>query len=57
MNKQKSNKLMHGDLVTHKNRGDGIFESYAFNHESCFVKFNDTSESDKVTTSMVKLRE
>jgi len=51
-------RLWRGDLVSHKNRGRGVFENYAADSESCFVRFDDTGESDKVTSSMVrKLKE
>jgi len=52
----KKMRFLRGNLVTHKNRGRGVFEHYSADYESCFVRFDDSGDSSKVTASMLRLR-
>lgn len=52
--RKRSRGFLRGDMVRHKHRGVGIFEHYAADDESCFVRFEDEDESEKVTTSFLK---
>lgn len=47
-------RLLHGDRVIHKNRGPGTFECYGANDETCIVRFDETGESERVSSNLVR---
>lgn len=48
-------RLMRGDRVIHQNRGTGTFEHYGANDETCMIRFDETGESERVSSKFVRL--
>lgn len=48
-------RYLRGDLVTHANRGNAIFEHYEADDSSCCIRLNG-GDSIRVSTSLVKPR-
>lgn len=44
----------HQDAVTHTHRGRGTFGCYGADDSTCFVHFEDSGESEQVTTAHIK---
>lgn len=56
---KKKHQFVTGDLITHANRGDGVFVSYRLGRTNCFVRFvgeGDYGDAEEVTTALVKPR-
>jgi len=56
---KKKHQFVTGDLVTHANRGNGVFVSYRMGRTNCFVRFvenGDYGDAEEVTTALVQPR-
>lgn len=53
--KAKQLRFLRGDIVSHCIRGNGIFEHYCADSSNCFVRLEDSGESERVTTTFIRL--
>ena len=51
---KKPKRFLRGDIVAHKHRGLGEFECYNVDDSECFIRLQDSGDSEKVSVLLLK---